>query len=129
MASAHTLPTTSTRQMEKVASKFTKDTEYRYEMVSEDMCKIMDQNDAHVAYALLLKQKASSTTVRGLRVEVPSLMRVYEKRLNPLVVWELDDSVAWVRADAVSGSLSIDPRIENYVLSVDPRKNPVTFII
>lgn len=95
---------------------------------SDDHFWIYNQLGDHIAYAVVEHDKVKSVNVKGLRIEAQKLLRLFNKRFNPLVIWELGDGLAYIKAQSISGSIAMDAESMEYVVTVDPRKNPVKFI-
>jgi hypothetical protein len=90
---------------------------------------IYNQIGDHIAYAIVEHDKVKSVNVKGLRVEAKKLLSLFNKRFNPLVIWELGDGLAYVKARDISGSIAMDAESLEYIVTIDPRKNPVKFIL
>lgn len=90
---------------------------------------VFDKEGKHIAYAVVSKSRQKASRCNSLKIEASRLLKVWSKRFNPLVIWQLDDAIAYIRAERLSGAISMDSNAMDYVVSIDPKKNPVKFVL
>lgn len=89
---------------------------------------IYDQLGEHIAYAIVEHAGGKSSNLKNLSIEAPKLLRLTNKRFNPLVIWELGDGIAYIKASSIFGSIAMDHESMEYIVHIDPKNNPVKFI-
>ena len=101
---------------------------YKHRHPDDEHYWIYDAFNKHIGYAVVEHVSKKSVDVNSLKIEAQKFLRVFNKRFNPLVIWELGDKVAYIRADSVVGSIYFDTEKMEFMIDVDPKKNPVRFV-
>lgn len=111
---------------DKVMNRFLKPFTHTYRSLPSGICEIIDEGKV-VAHAVVCEQRGRSTSASPLLVTFEKLSEV-SKHLNPLVVWGLDDSVAYSKVKTLSGDFYLDEGHGDLILKVSPSEGNVKFV-
>jgi hypothetical protein len=68
--------------------------------------QIFDKDKKLIAYADIV---LSDTTLRDaypLKINSRKLIKIFEKRLSPVIIWALKDAIIYGKVDSISGTIS-----------------------
>ena len=79
--------------------------------------KIFDKNKKLIAYAEVKGTLKNISTAYPLPIAARKLVKLMDKRLNPLVIWACDDGIIYARLKDITGISKVGgrPRRENSV--------------
>jgi hypothetical protein len=67
--------------------------------------KIFDKDNKLIAYAEVKSRIRTMKTAYPLPISASKLVKLIEKRLNPVIIWVCDDGIIYAKADSLVGEI------------------------
>lgn len=79
-----------------------------YELLSSSdvYCKVFDNQRNLIAYAEVVEVVSTVSMATQLMIPAKRLLKVYEKRLTPTVIWSCEDGIIYAKINEIQGYIS-----------------------
>ena len=76
-----------------------------YELLgsTDVFCKIYDKDRKLIAYVEMVESVTTLAMATQLMIPVKRLVKVYDKRLNPTIIWSCEDGIIYAKVDEIEG--------------------------
>ena len=72
--------------------------------------KIFDKHKNLIAYAEVKGRLRNMSTAYPLPISVKKIVKLIDKRLNPIIIWACDDGIIYAKANMLEGHLKVGGR-------------------
>lgn len=76
--------------------------------------KVFDKDNKLIAYAEVVPRMKNMSTAYPLSVPAKKLVKLFDKRITPVIIWSCDDGIIYVKADKLRGEIINDSELMVY---------------
>lgn len=76
--------------------------------------KVFDKNNKLIAYAEVVIRVKNMSTAYPLPIPAKKLVKLYDKRITPVIIWSCDDGIIYVKANELRGEIISDSELMVY---------------
>lgn len=88
--------------------------------------KIFDKDNKLIAYVEIKSRIRTMKTAYPLPISASKLVKLIDKRLNPVIIWACDDGIIYAKADSLVGEIKwvgISPQDAELMVYYDKQKD------
>lgn len=76
--------------------------------------KIFDKDSKLIAYAEIVSRVRTMTNAYPLPVPAKKLVKLFDKRIPPIIIWSCDDGIIYAKANELRGEIIFDSELIVY---------------
>lgn len=76
--------------------------------------KIFDKDSKLIAYAEVVSRVRTMTNAYPLPVPAKKLVKLFDKRIPPIIIWSCDDGIIYAKANELRGEIIFDSELIVY---------------
>ena len=76
--------------------------------------KVFDKDNKLIAYAEVVSRVRTMTNAYPLPVSAKKLVKLFDKRIPPIIIWSCDDGIIYAKANELRGEIISDSELIVY---------------
>ena len=76
--------------------------------------KVFDKDNKLIAYAEVISRVRTMTNAYPLPVPAKKLVKLFDKRIAPIIIWSCDDGIIYAKANELRGEIISDSELIVY---------------
>lgn len=84
--------------------------------------KIFKSDSSPIAYVQVVQKSSMIRTSYPLQIHARKLMKLFDKRMNPVIIWCCDDGIIYAKAASISGEIFFSDKEEDIMVSYQKQK-------
>jgi len=76
--------------------------------------KVFDKDNKLIAYAEVVSRVRTMTNAYPLPVPAKKLVKLFDKRIPPIIIWSCDDGIIYAKANELRGEVIFDSELVVY---------------
>jgi hypothetical protein len=76
--------------------------------------KVFDKNNKLIAYAEIVPRFKNMSQSYPLPVQAKKLVKLFDKRITPVLIWSCDDGIMYAKANGLRGEVIVDSELMIY---------------
>ena len=76
--------------------------------------KVFDKDNKLIAYAEVISRMKNMTASYPLPIQAKKLVKLFDKRITPVIIWCCDDGIIYVKANKLRGEIISDSELIVY---------------
>lgn len=84
--------------------------------------KIFKSDSSPIAYVQVVQKSSMIRTSYPLQIHARKLMKLFDKRMNPVIIWCCDDGIIYAKASSISGEIFFSDKEEDIMVSYQKQK-------